>query len=67
MKPTQQQIDAALEFADSGESTGGFSTHQTLAILAAAYREKCEEAEKQRALIVQLNDVNASLTLALQP
>ena len=32
-------IDAALEFADSGESTGGIMTHEALETLAAAYRD----------------------------
>ncbi len=32
-------IGAALEFADSGESTGGIMTHEALETLAAAYRD----------------------------
>jgi hypothetical protein len=36
-------LDAALEFADSGKSTGGLMTHEALKTLAAAIRcRRCE-------------------------
>lgn len=63
MKPTQQQIDAALRYADYKDKKSDFVLLQklanekcgipvayeaALAILAAAYREKCEECEQLR-------------------
>jgi uncharacterized protein (DUF433 family) len=48
MKPTQEQIEAALRYADSEETTGGMRTRMTLRDLAAAYREAMAEIAELR-------------------
>lgn len=41
--PTNEQIEAALNYADSEETTGGIKTRMALRDLAAAYREQQRE------------------------
>lgn len=68
MKPTQEQIDAALRFASHEqtfddrqmlrqaefERSGNHSaTESVIQILAAAYREKCEELARAKETYAQ--------------
>ena len=57
MKHTQEQIDAALRYADVKETGGDcavlkavseYKAHAASIILAAAYRAKCEEVEAMK-------------------
>jgi hypothetical protein len=59
MKPTQEQIEAALRYADSEETTGGMRTRMTLRDLAAAYREAMAENERLQGKLMVSNFVAA--------
>lgn len=46
MKPTQEQIEAALRLSDKLEKRGMADISDTIVILAAAYRAKCVECDE---------------------
>jgi hypothetical protein len=54
MKPTQEQIEAALQWADTVST---YAPTSALPVLAAAYREKCEECEKLKKELRHLADL----------
>ena len=48
----EMPLDAALEFADSGKSTGGIMTHEALKALAKSVREISAAAQEVAARLV---------------